>query len=548
MPRWPTRASGTRRRKPVDHAEPGAQDRDDHDLVGRAATPGAALQRRLRPRSPRPQVAHRLVGEHHRRLAQRCAEPPVRRRPDRAACETSRRSSEWSTTVTPSTRAQATSLVGPRWRRRAATSSSRPSTPIPQRSLARRAARSAPRTAGVLRQRDTYFRARAGRLKLREEEPGGATLIAVRPPGRRARRARAATASSPSPSRARCAPRSTRALGTLVVVDKERHLLLWESVRIHLDDGRRASARSSSSRRSPRGLRPAAEREQVARLREALGLDDASCADSYSDRAASAPTRLLAARARGAMARAYAPYSRFHGRRRAARRGRLARTPAPTSRTPPTRRASAPRRPRSARWSPPAADAVRRGRRDRDRRPSRACRAAAAASGCASSCRPRRRRAPVPRRRRARAPSTLGELLPLSFGPEACRRDAIAAAARGAIAERAPGFAPRLGIVLGSGLGGAGRRARGRRRDPVRRAARLPAPGVAGHAGRAGRSARSPACRSPCLQGRAHVYEGGDPGAHARARCATAPSALGAEALLLTNAAGSLRADVGPGS
>jgi len=30
---------------------------------------------------------------------------------------------------------------------------------------------------GVLRQRDTYFRTRAGRLKLREEEPGGAVLI-----------------------------------------------------------------------------------------------------------------------------------------------------------------------------------------------------------------------------------------------------------------------------------------------------------------------------------------------------------------------------------
>ena len=30
---------------------------------------------------------------------------------------------------------------------------------------------------GVLRQRDTYFRARTGRLKLREQQPGGAMLI-----------------------------------------------------------------------------------------------------------------------------------------------------------------------------------------------------------------------------------------------------------------------------------------------------------------------------------------------------------------------------------
>ena len=46
-----------------------------------------------------------------------------------------------------------------------------------------------------------------------------------------------------------------------------------------------------------------------------------------------------------------------------------------------------------------------------------------------------------------------------------------------------------------------------------------------------------------CLQGRRHVYEGGDPGAmRAPVR---ALKAAGAEALLLTNAAGSLRAESG---
>src|SRR5918997_2947193 len=41
---------------------------------------------------------------------------------------------------------------------------------------------------GVLRQRDTYFAVRRGRLKLREEDPGGATLIAYERPDEAAER------------------------------------------------------------------------------------------------------------------------------------------------------------------------------------------------------------------------------------------------------------------------------------------------------------------------------------------------------------------------
>ena len=103
---------------------------------------------------------------------------------------------------------------------------------------------------------------------------------------------------------------------------------------------------------------------------------------------------------------------------------------------------------------------------------------------------------------------------------------------------------PRLGIVLGSGLGAVA--------DAVQDAATIsyeelpgfPRPGVAGHAGRAvlGRLGGVPVC---VLMGRAHFYEGGDPAP--RITPVRALRAAGAEILVLTNAAGSLRPEVGPG-
>jgi xanthosine phosphorylase len=118
-------------------------------------------------------------------------------------------------------------------------------------------------------------------------------------------------------------------------------------------------------------------------------------------------------------------------------------------------------------------------------------------------------------------------------------------AAADAIAQLAPGVTPRLGIVLGSGLGGLA--------DSVEDATAIsygelpgfPPTGIAGHQGRlvVGTLAGLPVA---CFQGRAHIYEGGGP-----AGMRTPIRALklaGAEALLVTNAAGSLRADVGPGS
>ncbi len=113
------------------------------------------------------------------------------------------------------------------------------------------------------------------------------------------------------------------------------------------------------------------------------------------------------------------------------------------------------------------------------------------------------------------------------------------------VAERAPGFTPRVGLVLGSGLG---ELADGLEDPVVIPYAELPgfrAGTVAGHEGSLALG-RLEGVAVACLRGRSHVYEGIEPSA------VTTPvrmlRELGAETLLLTNAAGSLRAEVGPGS
>jgi xanthosine phosphorylase len=118
------------------------------------------------------------------------------------------------------------------------------------------------------------------------------------------------------------------------------------------------------------------------------------------------------------------------------------------------------------------------------------------------------------------------------------------AAAAAVIAERA-GEPPRLGIVLGSGLGGLADALEGATAIGYGELPGFPAPGVAGHGGRLvlGRLGGLPVA---ALQGRRHIYEGGPPtGMAAPVR---ALKRAGAEALLLTNAAGSLRETSGPGS
>jgi purine-nucleoside phosphorylase len=110
-----------------------------------------------------------------------------------------------------------------------------------------------------------------------------------------------------------------------------------------------------------------------------------------------------------------------------------------------------------------------------------------------------------------------------------------------AIAERAP----RLGIILGSGLGAVAEALEDAVTIPYTELPDFPAPSVHGHAGTLALGTLS-GVSVACLQGRKHVYEGGDPGAMRGP--VRALKAAGAEALFVTNAAGSLDAAVGPGS
>jgi xanthosine phosphorylase len=104
--------------------------------------------------------------------------------------------------------------------------------------------------------------------------------------------------------------------------------------------------------------------------------------------------------------------------------------------------------------------------------------------------------------------------------------------------------APRLGMVLGSGLGALADAIADPVAIPYAELPGFPVGSVHGHAGRLvlGELAGTPVV---VLQGRAHLYEGISP------RDLAVPvrtvRALGAEAIVLTNAAGSLRAEVGPG-
>lgn len=116
--------------------------------------------------------------------------------------------------------------------------------------------------------------------------------------------------------------------------------------------------------------------------------------------------------------------------------------------------------------------------------------------------------------------------------------EAAAAAARVRAAGVAPGA---LGLVLGSGLGTLADRLAERVAVPMAASAWLPPVSALGHAGRIV-SGRVRGCAAVALCGRVHAYEGCDDATLGRGVALLA--ALGARAVLLTNAAGGLRPDM----
>jgi len=116
--------------------------------------------------------------------------------------------------------------------------------------------------------------------------------------------------------------------------------------------------------------------------------------------------------------------------------------------------------------------------------------------------------------------------------------------AASALVDRA-GRAPRIGIVLGSGLGAVADAVADPNVIGYEELPGFPRPTVAGHAGRAmiGDLGGVPVA---VLQGRRHLYEG--PPVEPIATPIRALRAAGADTLILTNAAGSLRPELGPGN
>lgn len=126
---------------------------------------------------------------------------------------------------------------------------------------------------GIIWQRDTYFDVPRGGLKLREEQPGNAHLIQFsRPeqPQQRESRYRIAEVTDATT----LLPVLADAIGVLDQVAKQRHLLLWDTVRIHLDEVEQLGSFIELEAVAPEDSDLSREFALVAQLRDVLQITD----------------------------------------------------------------------------------------------------------------------------------------------------------------------------------------------------------------------------------------------------------------------------------
>ncbi len=112
------------------------------------------------------------------------------------------------------------------------------------------------------------------------------------------------------------------------------------------------------------------------------------------------------------------------------------------------------------------------------------------------------------------------------------------------IKSQKPNFTPRVGLILGSGLGSLGDAIQESTKLPFSSIPDFPKSTVAGHKGQLilGTLGNMPVA---CMQGRIHGYEGAESSAFKL--FIRTLKLLGCEMLFITNASGSLRLEVGPG-
>lgn len=135
---------------------------------------------------------------------------------------------------------------------------------------------------GTFAQRDTFFAIPVGRLKLRESDDGAELIEYERP-----------DTHQPKPSAYRRLPvddpdavRELLAaeLGVAAVVEKRRHLLVKDNVRIHLDEVSGLGSFVELEAVAPPGIPPEGQLGVINALRRALGItDDRLLPGAYAD-------------------------------------------------------------------------------------------------------------------------------------------------------------------------------------------------------------------------------------------------------------------------